>query len=316
MANAQTKAPLPEKEKVLTAAEKQRLLEAEMLERIFDPEKKYMFELAEQNLERELPVWNMATKRPEPHKRFKPFQNIVLTSQVVWGGQRRNVRYYDGCTSIFQDEQPKEKDVVDQLMKQTRPRVFLEGKFGCYGDERMLLIYLSVCSWNTDSPFRTKTANQIFKSSNPDRFATEESNRMDAIEEAMKFAREATETKMRIHANYLRIPEIDYDSGNELTLKEIRTLYRKEAANNPTKFIESYGNKSIELKYFIDKALERGIITNTFNANRATWKNSNTEICDISGLKSHDAISERLFEFSQTGEAGEEFEIQLKALFN
>lgn len=315
MANAQ-KAPLVSNpDPIEEAKRKRRELEKTYINREFDPEKKYVFQLAEENMVRDLPVVNVREKRNEPHRPFKPYQNIVLTSQIVWGEQRRNVRYYDGCSSIFVDEQPKEKDTIDQFVKQTRKRVFVHGKFACNGDERMLLIYLSICSWNTDSPFRTKTANSIFKSTNPDKIATEESARMDAIEEALKLAREASVVKMRIHSNYLRISDTDFDSGNELTEKELRTAYRKAAANDPTLFIESYGNKSIEIKYFIDKALETGLITNTFNANRATWKNSNTEICDISGLKSHAAISERLFEFSQL-ESGEEFVIQLKALYN
>jgi hypothetical protein len=296
--------------------EKEKLTKEDIaLAQQFDTEKKYMFQLAEETPVRELPVINVREKRAEPHKKFKPWQNIVLTSQIVWNGQRRTIRFYDGCTTLFVDEQPKEKDIIEGYIKQTKQRVFLEGKFGCFGDERMLLLYLFICSWNTDSEFRTRTASPIFKATNADKIATEESRRMDAIEEAMRLAREASSTKMKIHANFLGIPETDYDSGNELTEKEIRTAYRQRAADSPTEFIESYGNKSIEIKYFIDKALEKGLISNTFNANRATWKGSNTEICDISGLKSHVAISERLFEFSQL-DAGEEFKIQLKALFN
>lgn len=283
----------------------------------FDPKKKYMFELAGQNLERELPVLSVLGRKTtkEPHLKFRPYNNIVFTSQIVWNGERRIIRYYDGCTSLFVDDQPKEPDTIKQLIKQTRRRVFLEGKFGCFGDERMLILYLTICSWNVESEFRTRTASEVFRPSNPDRLATEESNKMDAIEKALGLAREAGVLKMKVHAAYLGIPEMDYDSGNELTEKEIRTLYRKSAANDPIKFIESYGNKAIEIKYFIDKALREGTISNKGNANKAVWKGSGTVICDISGLKSHVAIADRLFEFSQE-EDGEEFEIQLKALYS
>ncbi len=90
-------------------------------------------------------------------------------------------------------------------------------------------------------------------------------------------------------------------------------MYRKEASRNPKAFIESYGNKTLEVKYYIDKALLNGTINNKFNPNKATWGKSNTVICDISGLTSSEAISQRLFEFSQTPE-GEEFVLQLKAV--
>ena len=40
------------------------------------------------------------------------------------------------------------------------------------------------------------------------------------MEEALKYAREAKDTKMLIHASYLGIPTMDYDSGNDLTQKK------------------------------------------------------------------------------------------------
>lgn len=307
MANA-TKAPLSKEKTGVTISKEDAFLAQE-----YDANKKYMFQLAEENSEREHPVIDMVTKRPAPHKKFMPFRNIVFTSQIVWNGQRRMIRYYDGCDSIFVDQQPKEKEMIEQLIKQSRQRVFEDGKFGCFGDEKQLLQYMNACSWNTESPFRTRTANSVFLPVNADKVASQEAEKLDRIELALQYAREATTNKMLIHANYLGVAVVDYDSGNELTEKEIRTAYRREASRNPEHFIESYGNTSIEIRYYIDKAWEKGIITNSFNPNQATWSNSNSIICDISGLKSGEAICQRLFEFS-TSEAGEEFVLQLKAI--
>lgn len=283
----------------------------------FDPGIKYMFNLAEKNMPRDYPIMEVTNKRatPAPHQEYKPFQNIVYTSQIVWNGSRAVIRYYDGCSTLFVQDQPREKDVIDQLIKQTKKRAFLEGKFGCHGDEKMLLIYLHICSWNAESPFRTRNANQIFVPVDKMKKVTAESGRLDLMEKAWKLAKEATETKMLIHAAYLGIPMKDYDSDNELTPEEIRLAYRKKASEKPDVFIESYGNKNIEIKYYIDKALLDGLIHNKINPNKAAWGESGTEICDISGLKSPEAIGERLFEFSQT-EEGDEFLIQLKSLFS
>jgi len=292
-------------------------LEAEYLRMEFDPFKKYVFELATENIERELPVIGIVGQkaRPEPHKRFKPFQNIVFTSQVIWKGQRRIVRYYDGCSSIFADEQPKEREDIEIFIKSTKPRNFLEGKFGCYGDERMLLLYLNICSWNANSPFRTRSADAIFVSVDPTLRMSKENKKLEEIDKAMQLAKEATVKKMMIHASYLEIPLFDFDSENELTPEEVRVLYKKEAIKNAANFIESYGNKSIEMKYYIEKALTEGLISNKFNPNKATWRGSNNVICDISGMKSNEAIGQKLFEFSQLQE-GEDFAVQLKALFD
>lgn len=291
-------------------------VEAAYLAMEFDPQKKYMFELAVQNAERELPVIEVdgQKSRAIPTERYKPYQNIVLTSQVIWKGQRRILRYYDGCSSIFADEQPKDKAEIDQFIKVTQPRAFLKGKFGAYGDEKMLLLYMMVCSWNEESPFRTRSANVIFKASDTVKVASAESKKLDETERALQLAKDASRTKMIIHAAFLGIETEDFDSGNPLTDAEIRTKYRRRALQDASYFIDSYGNKSIETKYYINQALIKGIITNKFNPNKATWQNGK-EICDISGLRSNDAIGEKVFEFSQL-EDGQEFQIQLKALFS
>ena len=191
------------------------------LSQTFDANKKYMFELAQKVPEREHPVWNMATHRPAPHKEYNPYRNIVLTSQIIWNGQRRMVRYYDGCDSIFVDEQPKDKETIDQFISQTKKKHFEEGKFGCYGDDRMLLLYMNICSWNADSLFRTRTADAVFCSVNADKKADKETSKLDETEMALQFAKEASLNKMLIHANYIGIPTVDYDSGNDLSEKEI-----------------------------------------------------------------------------------------------
>lgn len=311
MAEAQVSAPLKK-----SAATKTK--EELALEQQFDTNKNYVFELAEQNMVRELPVIEVSNagrvNRQSAHKKYKPWQNLVLTSQVVWSGQRRNLRYYDGCTSIFQDEQPKEKELIDQLIKQTRQRAFLEGKIIITGDERQLLLYMYICSWNGESEFRTRTANVIFVPVDKSKQANKTASRIDLMMEALKLSKEATDEKMLIHANFLGIPEMDYDSGNAIEIAETRTMYMEEASRNPSVFVESYGNKAIEIKYYITKALLDGTISNKFNPNKATWGTSNTEICDISGLRSHEAIAEKLLEFSQL-EAGFEFSTQIRNLY-
>lgn len=316
MANAQLEAPLKKEQKFIEIGGvkvKEGSNEHRALEQEFDVNKKYVFQLAVESLPLEKPVIDARTNRPLPHKPFKPFQNLIMTSQIIWNGGRVGIRYYDGCESIFVSAQPKEKDIIDQFIVTTRKRNFLNGKMVIDGDEKMLLLYLSICSWNTDSIFRTKTATGIFTPQNSDKLASVESEKLDMIEKAMGYAREASHTKMLIHSAFLGIPTTHYDSGNELTEKELRTEYRKEASRNPKAFIDSYGNKTIEIKYYIDQALLKGIISNKLNPNKAMWSSSKSVICDISGLKTPEAIAQRLFEFSQE-ESGEEFLIQLKAL--
>jgi hypothetical protein len=315
MANAKSTAPLLNLPEEKGNAQTKYKLEQEYKNFEFDPSKRYMFKLVSTVPEGTRPVVDQRTGRPIPKKEFRPFQNLVLTSQIVWEGKRVNIRYYDGCDSIFVSEQPKEKELIDQLIAQTKKRNFLNGKLVVEGYDQMLLFYLTVCSWNVDSPFRTNTANGIFKSENTEKRITEESKKVDMIEEALELAKKASKTKMLIHAAYLGIPTIDYDTSNELTEAEIRAKYRKAALSDAEGFMSSYGNTALETKYYIEKALNMGLISNKNNPNKAEWSKSGNVICDISGLRSPEAIANRLFEFAST-EEGEEFKIQVAAIFN
>lgn len=316
MANASTtEAPVKGKGAKEKDSENKWIKEEEFLAQTFDPTKKYMFELADQVPERQHPVVDMHLHRPIPHKPFIPYRNLVFTSLIVWKGQRRAIRYYDGCDTIFIDEQPKEKETIDQFIRQTQRRQFVDGKFGCYGDERMLLLFLFASSFNAHSEFRTRSADMVYIPSDASRKATADSLKLDMIEQALNLAKNAPYSKILIHSDYLGIPLEDYDSGNALTEKEVRTAYRLQASRDAKGFIDSYGNKALEIKYFIKKALSTGIIDTTTNPNKAVWKTSGREICDISGLKSFAALLDRIFEFSQL-EEGEEFKVQLIAIYN
>jgi len=314
MANAK-QAPLNLPEQKGTTTQEKYKLEKEYKNFEFDADKKYMFKLVATNSERTRPIVDHRTNRPLPTKEYRPFQNLVLTSQIVWEGKRVNIRYYDGCDSIFVSEQPKEKEMIDQLIAQTKKRNFLDGKLVVEGYDQMLLFYLTICSWNVDSPFRTNTANGIFKSENTQKRITEESKKLDMVEEALELAKKASKNKMLIHAAYLGIPTSDYDTGNELTEAEIRAKYRKAALSDAEGFMSSYGNTALETKYYIEKALNAGLISNKNNPNKAEWSKSGNVICDISGLRSPEAIANRLFEFAAT-EEGEEFKIQVASVFN
>lgn len=150
MADATQTAPLKtaKAEVVLTEREREKLrlekVADDFLKQEFDPLKRYMFELVQKVSERELPVMEVRGNRTIsiPSKKHKPFQNIVLTSQIIWKGQRRLIRYYDGCDTIFADEQPKDRESIEQFIKQTnKDRLnFLDGTVGFLGYERMLLL--------------------------------------------------------------------------------------------------------------------------------------------------------------------------------
>lgn len=149
MAEATQTAPL-KKEKTKITVEGEEVIEDSKehlaLSKEFDPYKRYVFELAAKIPPRELPIINARTNRAIEQQEYPPNRNMVYTSQIIWNGRRRMIRYYDGCDSIFFDKQPKEKEIVQMLIGQTRRREFIWGKMVIEGMDRMLLLYMSICS--------------------------------------------------------------------------------------------------------------------------------------------------------------------------
>jgi hypothetical protein len=288
--------------------------------------RKYVYMLLQRN-ERRGMVYEGLTNRPAAEMPYKPWQNLLLRSSIIWdGGQdpfsgkerpagRYLIQYYDGCTTLFVDSQPQDRDTIEKFIGNTRKLLFERGQLSVMGYDKMLKYYMDWTSYNANSPYRVPTADAIFHLLDAEKDTKSKVAFMDALEDAMKLAKEASDGKMLIHAKYLGVPDSDFISGNPLSIEAIRILYREFAKENPIDFIKSYTDRTIEVKYWIEQALETGLISDSLIPNKAVWKKSAAVICDISGLKSQSSIHNKLVEFSQT-EEGEEFVQQLKALYN
>lgn len=288
--------------------------------------RKYVYMLVQKNEPRGM-VYQGLTNNPAPEIRYKPWQNLLLRCSIIWDGSvdpfsgkdrepgRYLIQYYDGCTTLFVDNQPQDEKTIERFVGNTRKLLFERGQLAVMGYDKMLKMYMDWCSYNSESPYRSPMAEAIFHLLDAEKDTESKMNYMDALEQAMKWAKEASDSKMLIHAKYLGVPDADFISGNPLSQSAIRILYREAAKDNPTEFIKSYTDKSIEIKHWIDQSLEKGEISDSIIPNKAVWRKSASVICDISGLKSQSSIHNRLVEFSQS-EDGEEFVQQLKALYN
>lgn len=263
---------------------------------------------------------------PVPDPDYPPRRNLLLRSSIIWpGGKdpfsdkeraagRYPIRYYDGCTTLFVEDQPKDREVIEQLLKSTRELSFIEGYLAVYGYDTMLKMYMDICSWNEESKYRVPTTEAIFKLLDAEKSRSAEANRLDLVEQALELAREAKEDYMLVHAKFLSVPMIDNVTSQPLTPKAIRTEYRKAAMNDPKKFIETYNDKTMAIKNWIERSLEVGEMSTTLIPNKAVWAKTGVVICDISGLSSKEGILNRLIELSQTKE-GAEFKSHLEGLY-
>ena len=291
----------------------------------FPENMKYTYVLAFKNEARGRVFDENGNKRGDAE--YPSRRNVLLRSSIVWPKDTKDpfnpdkprtagrhlIRYYDGCSTLFVDDQPRERETIDQLVNSTRDLYFIHGYLEIQSYDRMLKLFMDWASWNEGSPFRVMTVDPIFKMLDPEKSRVEEGVDLDKIEEAMKLASEASEKKMVIHAKFLDIPTIDYVTRIELSPAALRTEYRKAAMKDTKRFLATYNDESMHFKYWIEKAMVEGELSTTKIPNRAAWARKGVVICDISGFTTHEAILNRLIEHAKTNE---EFAEQLKALYN
>mgnify|MGYP000939414983 CR=1 FL=1 len=252
-------------------------------------------------------------------------RNLLLRSSIAWPGgtdpfskkQRPAgkyfIRYYDSCTTLFVDDQPKDTETINQLVAATRELHFIKGFLEVYGYETILKNYLDWCSWNEESPYRITRVDAVFKLLDTDRMRKAEAAQMDEVEKALSLAKTATVKRMRVHARFLDIADVDLQTMQPLSDEAIRVEYRKAAMHMPEHFIRTYSDESLHIKVWVENSLAKGEISTTIVPNRAVWAKTGEVICDYSGIQTKEGILNKIIEFAQT-EPGAEFKGKLEAL--
>ena len=297
----------------------------ELLEGIMpDINTKYAYVLAQKN-EKRGKVYD-ENGNPRNEVEYKPYLNVILRSPIIWDGKIdpfsgkprakgvHQIRYYDGCTTLFIDDQPKEKATIDELLTSTREVNIIDGFVYIFGYDSMLKLYMDWCSFNEESPYRVPTKQIKFKPVDHEKQRAQEANILEVEDEARDLAKNAPVKKMRVHAKFLGIEFQDTITGYELSDTAIRTEYRKAAKKDAQRFKDTYNNKALEVTNWITEALAIGEISTIKIPNVASWKAGGV-ILELEGLKSQDLIIQRLVEFTLI-EEGADFLAQLKALYS
>lgn len=302
--------------------------------------KRFGYQLARANDDRGL-IYDGVTGREMKSKEYRPRVNVLLRSSIIWDGSdavyevkdpktgkydensklisghrkgRQIIRYYDGCTSLFEDEQPKDIEVIKRLVDSTRDVILVDGYLFVYGYDEMLKKYLDICSWNGESPYRVPTIDPVFVPMDAEASAEKLEESLEMVEEAMTLAKKASKNKMMFHANFLGVELVDQKTNNPHTEKVVRVKYREMAMKNPAAFIKTYNDESIELSGFITKALDEGKLSKDVIPNQIVWKEGGSIVCDVSGLTSREGILNKLIEFAKT-DKGAGFKEVLESLY-
>lgn len=277
---------------------------------------KYVYVLAQENDHRGR-IYDFESGERLPDPKHKPRRNLLLKCHIIWDGSKDPftgeerpagkylLRYYDGCATLFADSQPQDKATIDELIANTREVIFQHGYAEVYGYDTMMKKYFDMASWNGASPYRVPTAEMVYLPVDAEQSRVLESSNLDELEMAMDYAKKADVKRMRTHARFLGIAFEDSITSNPITDTALRTEYRKAAKENPKNFLSTYNDKTIQLKTWIEDAMQTGAISTTMISNKAVWSKKGVEICDISGLKSTEGILNKLIEFSQLPEGSD-----------
>lgn len=247
-----------------------------------------------------------------PGKLPYPENWIMKNEDVIYDeatGTERNIRYLEGVSTIWVDEQ---EHLSEQKQRQRPDIRFVNGFLTVPANKPSLLEFMMKSNMNADNKNRIEGATRpLYRWVN---FQAEEEKSMQKAElkmDAMKIAMEAPVEMMIPHAKYLNI-KFTNNQNIERGERAIRFDYLGIAEKNPDMFIKTYNNPVVKTSYIIQKAMQVGLVDTSTVKGQAIWGDSKGFICQIPDGK---PALEFLAEFALT-EKGKEFYSQIKHIMN
>jgi hypothetical protein len=245
----------------------------------------------------------------EDTNQYRPYIRFPNTDIIKWNfgtdgepdWQERAIRYLPGYSSIFVDEQEKGGREIPQAVLDNPNNRFeiTDGYIRVRPSEATKIKFLDYCNRNVDSPFRTGRMEGIFEKYSEEKTTEKKSAKLDMQKEAIEKAYSADAAQISFHAKYLGIPLYD-ETGGTRKLDAIITDYRQVAIDDPKKFIDTYDDADLKLRFKIERALEGGFVNTRVVAGKAVYGATKQEICDIPQGTDEKGIVDVLFLFAQT----------------
>ena len=246
-----------------------------------------------------------------PGKLPYPENWLVKNADIIYDeetGTERNIRYLEGVSTIWEDEQ----EHLSEQKKRSRPDIrFVNGYLRVPANKPSLLEFLMKSNMNESNKNRMAGTKSLYKLLD---FQAEEDKNLEKAEtrmQAMKIAMEAPLDMMIPHAKYLGI-KFTNSQNVERGDKAIRFDYLDIADKKSDMFIKTYNNPLVKIQYIVQKAMNSGLVDTSSVKGQAIWGDSKSFIAQIPDGKSP---VEFLSEFCLT-EKGNEFYSQIKHMVN
>lgn len=262
-----------------------------------------------------LVIYKMIKKNPKLRQdtpEYPPYRNFKNTDIIRWNygteaepewGERA-IRYLNGHPSIFVDEQEAGNRVIPERVLNNPKNQFElnNGIIAVASHELVKLKYLDFTNLNEDSPYSTGKVQPLFARYSEGKRVQELKKKQTLQKEAMEKAFAASEEQVAFHAKYLDIPIIDRETSATRDYESILTDYRQIAMDDPKKFIETFDDEDLKLKYKIETAIENNFINLKLIQGKAVFTATKEEICDVPVSGDIKQVVDTLFIFSQKKE--------------
>lgn len=215
-----------------------------------------------------------------PYPPYRRFPNYDI---IVWEGGTRAIRFLPGEQSIFVDEQEKNgRTLPDNIINNPNNRFeIINGEIRVQPHQKTKLQFLDMCNFNADSEYRTGTKAALFTRISETKSVEDLQAKQKAQKEAIEKAFGASDEQILFHAKYLGIPLIDHATSATRSEEAVIADYRQVAIDEPVKFLKTFDDEDLKLKYKIEKSIEDNKISLTLIPSKAVFVSDKSEICDV-----------------------------------
>lgn len=238
-----------------------------------------------------------------------PENYLLKNTDIIYDehtGTERNIRYLEGVSTIWEEEQ----NHLSDAKKNQRPDIrFVKGFLRVPSNKPSLYEFLTNSNMFDKKTNRMSGSRAIYTMLDFEAQEEKEIVKTERRMEAMKIAMDSPDEVMIPHAKYLGVKFVN-SYGVERSNRAIKMDYIGVADRNPETFIKTYNNPLVKVQYLVSKAIQTNIIDISSMKGQASWGDTKKFIAQIPDNK--DALT-FLSEYSLT-EKGKDFYAQLKTL--
>lgn len=233
---------------------------------------------------------------------YPPYIRFPNYDIIEWEGGTRAIRWLPGEQSIFVDEQEiNGRKIPDNIIHNPNNRFeIINGEIRVQPHQKTKIEFLDFCNRNVESQHRTGSVAAVFSKVSEEKKTAEIIAKQQLQKIAMEKAFSADEEQIAFHAKYFGIPIVDPATSASRTFEAIQADYRQIAMDMPDKFLKTYDDEDLKLKYKINLAISDGTISMSIIPGKAVISASKEEISDVPITTDLKQIVDTLFLFSQT----------------